>query len=179
MIDQPCSTLPRSQPTPAPIPKRCLAFKKDRLLNVNCVSYIVCHTLPRMSMLVHRGHADCHVCMLTYDADPSHPATIELDACTHGASCSDTHRPSRYPHTTPLGRMMVLSVGQALCHNVAISDSLSDEYDPGAMNVRYRSALKWLSEGAVSTSSFCSRERKKRREKEIWLATKINNDNDK
>lgn len=48
---------------------------------------------------------------------------------------------------------MVLSVGQALCHEAAISDSFSDERDPGAMKVRYRSALKWLSEGAVSSKS--------------------------
>ena len=53
--------------------------------------------------------------------------------------------------------MMVLSVGHALPHNVAISDSFSDESAPGAMNVRYRSAVKWLNDDAVSTRSSCAK----------------------
>ena len=52
--------------------------------------------------------------------------------------------------------MIVLRVGHALPHNVAISDSFSDESVPGAMNVRYLSAVKWLNDEAVSTRSSCA-----------------------
>lgn len=81
-------------------------------------------------------------------------AFLPLDR-PYDTSCNDTHRPSTDPHTTPLGKMIVLRVGHARPHNVAISDSFSDESVPGAMNVKYRNAVKWLSEGAVSTRRFC------------------------
>lgn len=56
----------------------------------------------------------------------------------------------------PLGRMIVLRVGHALCHDAAISDSFSDESEPGAMNVRYRSDLKCANDAAVSSNNACT-----------------------
>lgn len=56
--------------------------------------------------------------------------------------------------------MIVLSVGHARPHTVAISDSFSDDSAPGAMNVKYRSALNCASAGPASIKSSCQTEKR-------------------